>query len=236
MTAPLTVAGLARLREDGCPTGDPPASVSPADRNPRLSTVRVQARGEDFRIVQLQGQLFVCTRQNGSCCCGWEEKGRLAFDPISLWGEEWERRKIRNRLHLTFTGCLGPCAAGNNALLQIHGRSIWLKDLNDPVLVPLVFEYAQAMLAAGMVLPPPEELRDHVYERYLAPPDGAWFALTEGHGESGDDLDRLDPVCLMDVDSATARHTAEYGGRTFVFCAPACKKLFLADPSAYLAV
>jgi Cu+-exporting ATPase len=44
----------------------------------------------------------------------------------------------------------------------------------------------------------------------------------------------LDPVCLMDVDPATARHTAEYGGRTIAFCAPACKAQFLADPGACL--
>jgi YHS domain-containing protein len=240
VTDPLTAPGLVPHPEGAdhrdCPTCDPPAAGRPADHHPGLSTVRVRARGEDFRIVRLQGQLFVCTRQNGNCCCGWEEKGRLAFDPASLWGEEWERRKIRNRLHLTFTGCLGPCAAGNNALLQIHGRSIWLKDLNDPALVPLVFEHAQAMLAAGRVLPAPEGLRDHVYERYLAPPaDSAWFLLGDECIESGDGLDHLDPVCLMEVDPSTARHTAEYAGRTIAFCAPSCRKLFLADPAAYLA-
>lgn len=42
----------------------------------------------------------------------------MPFDPGALWGNEWERRKTRNRIHLTFTGCLGPCAAGNNALRQ----------------------------------------------------------------------------------------------------------------------
>lgn len=72
-----------------------------------------------------------------------------------LWSDEWERRKIRNRLHLTFTGCLGPCIAGNNALLQLHGRSIWFKDLNSPGLVPAVFDFAQKMLDEGKVLPPP---------------------------------------------------------------------------------
>ncbi len=140
--------------------------------------MRVQARGEVSRIVQLQGQLFVCTKQNGSCCCGWLEKGRLPFEPQPLWGDEWERRRIRNRLHLTLTGCLGPCAVGNNALLQLHGRSIWLHDLNDPALVPLVFEYAEAMLDAGRILPVPDELRDHVYERFLAPPDTDWAPLS----------------------------------------------------------
>jgi cobaltochelatase CobN len=200
----------------------------------QLSTVGVHARGEDFRIVQLQGQLFVCTRQNGSCCCGWDEKGRLPFDPESMWGAEWERRKIRNRFHLTFTGCLGPCAVGNNALLQLHGRSIWLKDLNDPALVPLVFDYIEAMLEAGTVLPVPEPLRPHVYERYIAPPGSPWFPLVEDDTPDSGGLERLDPVCLMDVDPLTARHTVEFAGRTIAFCAPSCKKLFLADPSAYV--
>jgi YHS domain-containing protein len=43
-----------------------------------------------------------------------------------------------------------------------------------------------------------------------------------------------DPVCGMDVDEATARHTAEYQEQTFYFCAPGCKKAFEADPDEYL--
>src|SRR5207248_128958 len=128
---------------------DPDARA--ASRRPRLSAITVDARGERFNIVQLKGNLFVCSREHGSCCCGWEEKGRLPFSP-SLWGDEWERRKIRNQLHLTFTGCLGPCAVGNNALLQIHGCSIWLKDLDDGRLVSAVFDYVETMLSAGRVL------------------------------------------------------------------------------------
>jgi YHS domain-containing protein len=197
----------------------------------RLSTVKVRARDADFRVVQLQGNLFVCTRQSGSCCCGWVEKGRLPFEQ-ALWGDEWERRKIRNRLHLTFAGCLGPCAVGNNALLQVLGRSIWLKDLNDPALVPAVFEYAQAMLDAGRLLPPPERLREHVYERYLPPPAAPYAPLVQAEDDGGG-LERLDPVCLMDVDPATARHTVTYGGRLIAFCAPSCKRQFLADPAGY---
>ena len=201
-------------------------------RRPRISTVRASARGEDFRVVQLQGNLFVCARQHGSCCCGWAEKGRMPFD-VALWGDEWERRRIRNQLHLTMTGCLGPCPVGNNALLQLLGRSIWLKDLNDPALIPAVYDYAEAMLAAGRVLPPPPELAGHVYERYLPPPGEGYTPLVADDGDAGG-LERLDPVCLMDVDPATARHTVEYQGRTIAFCAPSCKKQFLTDPEAYL--
>ena len=81
---------------------------------------------------------------------------------------------------------------------------------------------------------PDTTLVDHVYERYLAPPEGSWLRLGEDQSDEGEGLDHLDPVCLMDVDPATARHTLEYAGRTIAFCAPSCKKLFLADPSAYL--
>ena len=211
--------------------GRPSPLVELARTRPRLSTVKVRARAEDFRIVQVQGNLFVCSRANGNCCCGWVEKGRMPFEN-ALWADEWERRRIRNRLHLTFTGCLGPCAVGNNALLQLHGRAIWFKDLNDVALVPLVYDYAEAMLAAGAVLPPPSALCEHVYERYLPPQDG--YAPLGPAADGADGLDRLDPVCLMDVDPATARHKVEYRGRTIVFCAPSCKKQFLADPAAYL--
>jgi hypothetical protein len=94
-----------------CATCDPRGG-QPAPRQ-RISAVKVRARGEDFRIVQVQGNLFVCSRANGNCCCGWAEKGRFVFDN-SLWADEWERRmtpgaRLRARLHLTFTGCLGPC-------------------------------------------------------------------------------------------------------------------------------
>ncbi|HZP94871.1 MAG TPA: YHS domain-containing protein [Candidatus Limnocylindria bacterium] len=157
----------------------------------------------------------------------------MPFDN-SLWSDEWERRRIRSRVHLTFSGCLGPCAVGNNALLQIHGRSIWFKDLNDASLAPAVFDYIEAMLGANAVLPPPEALGDHVYQRYLRAPDGSLelvFGAPESEAES---FDGLDPVCLMSVDPATARHRVERAGRTYVFCAPSCKKLFVRDPDAYL--
>lgn len=209
------------------------AGVNGAGRpsRPRISTVRVAARGEDFRVVQVSGNLFVCSQQSGSCCCGWGDKGRMPFEQ-ALWGDQWERRGIRGRLHLTFTGCLGPCTAGNNALLQLHGRSIWLSDLNDAALVPAVYDWAEAMLTAGAILPPPPALAGHVYERYLPPPEGEYVPLATGAAGAGG-LERLDPVCLMDVDPATARYTVEYSGRTIAFCAPSCKKMFLADPESY---
>ncbi len=80
---------------------------------------------------------------------------------------------------------------------------------------------------------PPENLREHIYERYLAPPEDGWQSLVP-EGPVTDGLSGLDPVCLMEVDAATAKHTVGYAWQTIAFCAPACKKQFLADPAAYL--
>lgn len=219
----------------GCPTCDP-AGGQPAAGHQRPSVVRVAARGDSFKIIQVVGNLFVCSKANGNCCCGWAEKGRMPFDN-TLWSDEWERRMIRARVHLTFSGCLGPCAIGNNALLQIYGRSIWFKDLNSPTFAPLVFDYIQAMLAVNRVLPVPEALTGHVYERYLTPND-AEPVMSFGQNATPVDpieaLEGMDPVCLMEVDVATAKHTLEYDGHTFAFCGPACRKLFRADPSTYV--
>jgi YHS domain-containing protein len=38
----------------------------------------------------------------------------------------------------------------------------------------------------------------------------------------------------MDVDEATAKHTAQYDGQTYYFCAPGCKKAFEVEPATYL--
>ncbi len=43
-----------------------------------------------------------------------------------------------------------------------------------------------------------------------------------------------DPVCGMNVDPATAKHSAVHDGRTFHFCSGGCKIRFEADPRKYL--
>jgi YHS domain-containing protein len=44
----------------------------------------------------------------------------------------------------------------------------------------------------------------------------------------------IDPVCLMEVDEATAQWTSEYKGQMYYFCAPGCKASFDEDPEKYL--
>jgi xanthine dehydrogenase accessory factor len=39
----------------------------------------------------------------------------------------------------------------------------------------------------------------------------------------------IDPICGMTVDPATAKWSAEQDGETYYFCAPGCRKAFLAS-------
>ena len=45
--------------------------------------------------------------------------------------------------------------------------------------------------------------------------------------------DAVDPVCGMTVAIATARHKAELGGRTYLFCCGGCREKFVAAPERY---
>ena len=45
----------------------------------------------------------------------------------------------------------------------------------------------------------------------------------------------VDPICGMTVEIATARHTREYGGETYYFCCPACKREFDKEPEKHTA-
>jgi nitroreductase/YHS domain-containing protein len=44
----------------------------------------------------------------------------------------------------------------------------------------------------------------------------------------------IDPVCEMEVETATAAATSVYQGQTYYFCAPGCKVAFDEDPQRYL--
>lgn len=207
--------------------------------SPSIKSIKVQARDEVFRIVQLRGNLFVCSKQFGSCCCGWTEKGRASVN-TQLYEQEWADRKLRNKLHLTFSGCLGPCAVGNNVLLQLDGRSIWFSDLNSDHYIPVLFDYIEGLLVNPLALLPPE-LASHVYERYLpaqpivtSPSTNLADQNETTQNQTQAELDYLDVVCLMEVDPQTARWKSEYANRTFYFCAPACRKAFDKEPLAYL--
>jgi len=121
-----------------------------------------RADGKLVNVVRKQGHLFVCVT---GCCCGHTERG-FAPVPVDLLHEEWERRKLRNKVHLTQAGCLGPCPLANVAMLLFDGRHIWFHSLNSAELVLALYDYIEAMLAAQAYLPPPPVLAPFTFTSF----------------------------------------------------------------------
>jgi hypothetical protein len=119
----------------------------------------------------LEGQLFVCN----ACCCGNVEKGFPAL-PLDDFKREWKERGIRLRVHLTITGCLGPCPLANVVLILFAGESVWLHSINTPEHVAAVYDYLEAMLEAEKYLPPEGLLAECHFNRYIfdAAAGGQW--------------------------------------------------------------
>lgn len=149
-------------------------------QSPLQCVTRADGVSKQIRIQD--GHLFVC---NG-CCCGRTEKGfpALALDEFK---RQWKQRGIRRRLHLTISGCLGPCPLANVVLLQFRGRSLWFHSINQPEDVNLIYDYVERMLLAETVLELPDALQSRLFERYLTPAENAGPMRTS-QGEEKQDM------------------------------------------------
>jgi len=119
--------------------------------------------GKLVNVARKRGQLFVCAT---GCCCGHTERN---FAPVltELYHNEWERRKLRNKVHLTIGGCLGPCPLANVILLIFDDHHIWFHSMNSEPQVLAVYDYIEQMLAANAYLPPPPALADYHFTSFV---------------------------------------------------------------------
>ncbi len=141
-------------------TSDAIASLT---RSPHSSTARNivwRADGEPINVFRRPGQLFVCVT---GCCCGHTERGHAPV-PIELYHQEWARRRIRHKVHLSLGGCLGPCALSNVALLLFGGRQVWFHSITGDEQVVAIYDYIEAMVRADRYLPPPPALAPQVFD------------------------------------------------------------------------
>ncbi len=124
------------------------------------------ADGSRVNVVPQQGQLFVCAL---GCCCGDSSRD---FVPVltDLYHTEWERRRLRNKVHLTFTACLGPCSLRNVVLLCFHNQNTWFHSLDTEQLILALYAYIEEMLKARRLLPPPQMLAEHVFSGFTGQP------------------------------------------------------------------
>ena len=121
-----------------------------------------RADGRTINIVQRRAHLSYCY---GACCCGRTDRG-YATVPVETYKEEWLKRKLRNVVHLTKGGCLGPCSLANVASLEFDGQSIFFQAVSQPWQIRLIFDYIEMMLRADSFLPPPAELAVFTFDFY----------------------------------------------------------------------
>jgi cobaltochelatase CobN len=166
--------------------------------NERLKRNMVQRI--DGRMVNAgmrRGMLFVCAT---GCCCGHTDRGYLPV-PTDLYHQEWERRKLRNTVHLNQGGCLGPCPLANVAMLMLDGRPYWFHSLDDGPLIVALYDYIEALLAAERHVPPPVLLAPHLFNGFAW--DGSQGAGVKGRGPESDPRSLLpDPRSLIVLSQA----------------------------------
>ena len=136
----------------------------------RRRNLVVRPDGRLVNVARPRGQLFVCA---SGCCCGRIEDG-FAPVPAETFHGEWERRRLRNVVHLTIGGCLGPCALANVALLLFDGQAQWFHSVNTDTLARAIYDHVDRMLEADGVLPPPPELAPYHFtaSAWQPRPDG----------------------------------------------------------------
>ncbi|MCK8495118.1 cobaltochelatase subunit CobN [Spirosoma sp. RP8] len=118
--------------------------------------------GKAINLVQRRGHLSYCYN---ACCCGRTDRGYAAI-PVELYKSEWMRRKIRNVVHMTKGGCLGPCTLANVVTLLFDGHSVWFHSINSDWQIIAIFDYIDSMIAADGFLAPPAELSEYVFQFY----------------------------------------------------------------------
>jgi cobaltochelatase CobN len=136
----------------------------------RRRNLVVRPDGRLVNVARPRGQLFVCAT---GCCCGRTEDGFAAV-PSDLYHDEWERRRLRNVVHLTIGGCLGPCALANVVLLLFDGRALWFHSINTETLVCALYDHVEGMLDADACLAVPPALAPYQFtaSAWQSRPDG----------------------------------------------------------------
>ncbi len=107
------------------------------------------------------GQLVVCE----GCCCGQASKGHAPVPSTEL-KREWKERKLARAIHLTVSGCLGPCDVANVCAIVSRDGVTWIGGIKSAEPYRLLMDWAEASRAAGWLLPLPEALEGHRFARF----------------------------------------------------------------------
>jgi len=163
-----------------------------------MRNVVERQRGGRVNVPRKLGQLIVCA---SGCCCGHTEEGHAAV-PTDVYQAEWERRRIRNNVHLTMGGCLGPCELSNVVMLLFDGRTMYFQAIDTPRLVRELYDYVELMVQHGHWAPPTGALAARWFTAFT------WEPRPDERPVSDDHLTRRRTRMRL-IDLGTGRLAAE---------------------------
>jgi hypothetical protein len=108
------------------------------------------------------GQALVCV----GCCCGRTDKGHPAV-PVDWLKDQWRKLQLPKKIHLSISGCLGPCDASNVVLLLAGEEQIWLGGLRDQSCYDQLVDWAADCAQAQEIQPLPTGLEPYRMQRFL---------------------------------------------------------------------
>jgi len=111
------------------------------------------------------GQISVCD----GCCCGKTKKGHPAV-PVQWLKQEWKVRGLLKRVHLSISGCLGPCDVPNVVMITSSEGTQWLGKLHSERHYGMLADWAEQSKDASRLLPLPKELREFSLTPYREQP------------------------------------------------------------------
>jgi cobaltochelatase CobN len=69
-------------------------------------------------------------------------------------------------VHLTVSGCLGPCVIPNVVLFIYQGSTVWFRSINSETDVVSIYDYIEQLLTQNSFSMPRGELYTKVFQRY----------------------------------------------------------------------
>ena len=86
--------------------------------------------------------------------------------PVEWLKREWKYRGLLKRVHLTISGCLGPCDVANVVLVTSPEGTQWLAEITQRRQYELLADWAEQSKIADRLLPLPREFDAHRLAAY----------------------------------------------------------------------
>jgi hypothetical protein len=81
--------------------------------------------------------------------------------PVEWLKKEWKHRGLLKRVHLTISGCLGPCDVPNVVLITSAEGSQWLGHISQMSHYARLVDWAEQSKAADRLLPLPRDFDEY---------------------------------------------------------------------------